>query len=132
MTMSDPVADMLSRIRNGYLAGKKKVSVPHSRIKKEIAEVLLENKFLKKVQVQGSKAAEKELILTLLYQQGKPSVEGIRKVTKPGLRVYVRTDKIPSIRWGYGVTIISTSKGLMTGKNAKKKNLGGEVICQVW
>ena len=130
--MTDPISDTLSRIRNGYLAGKKTVSCPHSRVKEKLVKVLVKEGFLGKVEVQGKKPAEKKINLFLKYDQGRPVVTGIKRISKPGLRVYARAGKIPPIRLGYGVTVISTSSGIMTGKEANKKNLGGEIICQVW
>lgn len=130
--MSDPVADMLTRIRNGYLVRKKTVEVPYSRIIQRIAKILVEEKFMAKAVVQGKKTVEKKIVLHLKYKGKEPAVTGIKRISKPGLRVYAKTKKIPTVREGFGVTIVSTPAGLMTNREAKKKNLGGEIICQVW
>jgi small subunit ribosomal protein S8 len=130
--MTDPIADMLTRIRNGYLVRKKEIKVPYSRVKQKIAEILVKENFIKEVKVLGKEVAKKKLVLVLKYKNKEPVVTEIRRVSRPGLRVYTRADKVPPIRLGFGVTIISTSSGLMTEKEAKKRNLGGEIICQIW
>ena len=132
MVMSDPIADMLARIKNGYLARKKTVSLPYSQVKEKIAEVLVKEGFLAKLEVQGKKPSEKKIILQLKYQKKKPVLTDIKRVSKPGLKIYARANKIPLVRTGFGITIISTSSGLMTDNQARKEKLGGEVICQVW
>lgn len=130
--MTDPIADMLTRIRNGYLAGKQIVDVPYSRLKEEIAKILVREKFLAEVKVQGKKPREKKIVLTLRYKGKEPALAGIKRISKPGLRVYAKAGKIPPVRLGFGITIVSTSSGLMTDREARRKNLGGEIICQVW
>lgn len=129
---TDPVADMLTRIRNGYLAGKKVVPVPYSKLKKAVASLLVNEGYLKSAEVEGKKPTEKQLKLDLRYSQGRPAIVGIKRLSKPGLRRYARADKIPPVRWGIGITVLSTSAGVMTDKEARKKNLGGEILCQVW
>ena len=130
--MTDPIADMLSRVRNGYLARKKLVLVPYSGIKKVIAKILLAEGYISQLEVVGKKPAEKKLQLKLKYDDGQPSITGIKRISKPGLRVHSRADKVPIVRLGSGLTIVSTNRGIMTDKQAKKKNLGGEIICQIW
>jgi small subunit ribosomal protein S8 len=130
--MSDPIADLLTIVRNGYLAKKKIVEAPYSRVKEAIVKILLAEDYLKKVEIQGKRAAEKKLVLELNYPLGKPALTGIKRVSRPGRRVYARADKIQPVRQGFGFNIVSTSAGLMTDKKSKKANLGGEVICQVW
>ena len=132
MTMTDPIADFLTRIRNGYLARKKVIQVPYSKIKGGLAQILVKENFLKSVEIEGEKPQEKKLILSLKYPGKEPALRGIERLSKPGLRLYARVDKIPRIQWGRGVVILSTPKGLMTDKEARKKKLGGELICQVW
>lgn len=132
MVMSDPIADMLTRIRNGYLVRKKAVEVPYSQIKEEIAKILVKEKFLAKIEIQGEKPSEKKIILSLKYKGKEPALTGIKRISKPGLRVYTKANKIPPVRLGFGINIISTPAGLMTDREARKKNLGGEIICQVW
>jgi small subunit ribosomal protein S8 len=123
----DPIADMLTIIRNGYLAKKQSVLIPSSKFKLAIANLLEREKFLGKVTKKDSK-----INIELLYEGQKPRLTQIKKVSKLGLRVYTKSKKIKKIKAGKGLTIISTPKGLMTDKEAKAKNLGGEVICQIW
>lgn len=130
--ISDPIADILTRIRNGYLVRKKAVEVPYSQIKEQIAKILVKEKFLAKTEIQGEKPPQKKIVLHLKYEGKNPALTGIKQISKPGRRVYTKADKIPAVRLGFGVTIVSTSAGLMIDREAKKKNLGGEVICQVW
>jgi len=130
--MSDPIADMLTRIRNGYLVRKKTVEVPYSQIIQKIAKILVREKFLTKIEIQGKKLAEKKVILHLKYKGKEPALTGIKRISKPGLRVYAKANKIPMVRLGFGITIVSTPSGLLTDREARKKNLGGEVVCQVW
>ncbi len=128
----DPIADMLTRIRNASMAGRKTVELPYSRFKEKAAQILVKERFLASVAVAGEKPAAKKLVLGLKYQGKEPVLHGIERVSKPGRRFYSRADKIARIRWGFGVTLVSTSAGLMTDKEAKQKNLGGELICRVW
>lgn len=130
--MSDPIADMLTRIRNSYLARKKTAEVPYSQVKEKIAKILIKEKFLTKMEIQGKKPVGKKIILSLKYEGKEPVLTGVKRISKPGLRVYAKAGKIPRVRLGFGITIISTPSGLMTDQEARKKNLGGEVICQVW
>lgn len=128
--MTDPIADFLIRIKNGYLAGKKQVEVPYSKIKEKIAQILVKEGYLKEFKIENLKF--KILKLTLKYEGKKPALEEVRRISKPGLRIYAKAKKIPAVRFGFGITIVSTSSGLMTLSQARKKNLGGEVICQIW
>lgn len=125
--MTDPIADFLIRIKNGYRAGKGVVTVPSSKVKQKLAQILLKEGFLAKVQKKAG-----DLELTLKYEGREPALTEVKRISKPGRRVYSQANKIPQVRRGYGITLISTPKGLMTGALAKKKNLGGEVIGQVW
>jgi len=123
----DPIADLLITIKNGYMAGKSSVSVPYSKFKLAVAKVLEAQKFVSNVQ------KEKNAInINLLYEDGKPKIADIKKVSKLGLRVYAKAKSIKTIKGGRGITVISTPRGVMTGKEAKAKKLGGEVICQIW
>lgn len=124
---TDPIADMLTIIRNGYLAKTKKVLVPRSKFKEEIAKTLVEAGYL-----ESYKIIEGKLEINLKYKNRKPVLEHIKRVSKPGLRVYKPNKKIGRIRSGFGISIISTPKGVMSSYDAKKKGLGGEIICQVW
>ena len=128
--MTDPIGDMLTRIRNGYLARKKMVKVPYSRIKEQMAEILVKEGYLAKLKVRSEKF--KILELGLKYEGKKPALTSIERVSKPGLRIYSPAKKIKQVCSGLGLSILSTSAGLMTNKEARKKNLGGEIICQVW
>lgn len=125
--LSDPIADMLTRIRNAYQAGHKTVKIPYSGFKKEICQVLLQNNYLK-----GLKKTKNNLELILQYHQGKPAITQIKKISKLSLRVYKAKNKLPYVLSGLGMAIISTSKGVMTANQARKKRLGGEIICEVW
>ena len=129
--MTDPIADMLTRIRNGYQARIKVVKLPHSKINQSIAKIMVKKGCLEEVKVAKEKKF-KILVLTLKYIGKRPAVNKIKRVSKPGLRVYCQSKKLKRPKLGIGFNIISTSNGLMTGKEAKKKNLGGEVICEIW
>lgn len=126
----DPIADMLTRIRNGARALHPVVEVPWSRLKESIAAVLRREGFLADFTVTGDKV--KTLRLHLKYRGKRCVIEGLRRVSKPGLRLYVGAREIPKVRGGLGVAIVSTSEGVMTGYEARRKNLGGELLCYVW
>ena len=128
--MTDPISDMLTRIRNAQRALLPNVVVPHSRIKESIAQILRTEGYVTDVAVEGK--AAKSIKLRLKYEGKKSVIEGMRRVSRPGLRHYVGATEIPRIRGGLGVAVISTSEGVMTGNQARKKNLGGEVLCYVW
>jgi len=128
---TDPIADMLTRIRNGYLAKKSHCEVPYSRIKEEIGQLLEREHFLEKVTVAGE-GKEKHLSLQLRYETGQPAVTKVRRISKPGRRVYSSSQELPRVLSGLGMAIVTTAKGVMTVREAKKQNLGGEVICYVW
>lgn len=130
--MTDPIADMLTRIRNGALARHERVDLPHSTVKEHIAQVLKAEGFVGDVRTSEG-AGLKTLTIVLRYSRDRASViDGVRRVSTPGRRVYVRHDRIPRIRSGIGVSILSTSKGVMTDKEARKQKVGGEIICTVW
>ena len=132
MGMTDPVADMLTRIRNGSKAGKKWIDVPASRLKKELARILTEEHFIEKFRYIEDKK-QGELRLYLKYDHDEvPIIKGIKRVSKPGLRRYSRADELPRVLNGLGVAIVTTSNGVMTDREARKKGVGGEVICYVW
>src|SRR5438309_8060182 len=128
--MSDPIADMLTRIRNGYLAGLSSVSVPHSRIKRELAELLSHEGWVGKVG--DKKDDDRSVTINLRYQSGLPVAEHIKRISRPGLRVYRKTSDLRPVRRGYGLVILSTSRGLMTGLEAKRSKMGGEVLVEIW
>lgn len=127
---TDPIADMLSRIRNGYLARKSEVLVPYSALLAKIAEILVRDGYLEKTEVEGK--GKRQLKLQLKYLDGRPAATKLLRVSKPGRRIYQGFKKLPRVIGGLGLAIVSTSKGVMTAEDAKKIGLGGEVICQVW
>ena len=132
MSMTDPIADMLTRIRNGLMANLQKVDVPSSNMKVSIATVLKNEGMIKNFKVI---ADQKQGILRiyLKYLNDKdPAISEIKRVSKPGSRVYVTTDEIPKVKSGYGIAILSTSKGIITDKLARETGVGGELICTVW
>jgi len=127
----DPISDMLTQIRNAQAVKKETVNVSFSNLKYEIAKVLEKEGFLKKVGKQGKKT-RKKIEIILKYDSGTPVISGLRRISKPGQRIYKKRREIKRVKGGYGKTIISTSKGLMTDREARKQKLGGEVICEVW
>ncbi len=132
MGMTDPLADMLTRIRNGCMVKKETVDMPGSKLKAEIAKVLKDEGYIKTFKtIKDDKQGI--LKLTLKYDNDRNSVvEGIKRISKPGCRVYARGKEVPKVINGYGIAIISTSKGLMVDREARKANLGGEILCNVW
>lgn len=131
MSMQDPIADMLTRLRNAGDAAKRTVSMPNSNMKVAIASVLKEEGFIGDFNVEGD-GAIKELTIAVKYFQGTPVIETIKRISTPGLRVYAEKDNLPSVNGGMGVALISTSKGVMTDKAARQAGIGGEVICSVF
>ena len=131
MSMSDPIADMLTRIRNGLRARKVSVEMPTSKSKTAIAGVLKEEGYITGFSVHGE-GAKKTLEVRLKYFQGEPVIEELERISKPSRRVYVNTDEMISVRNGLGVALISTSKGVLTDKAAREQRVGGEVICTVF
>lgn len=129
MSMQDPIADMLTRIRNGQAANKVAINMPSSKLKVAIANVLAAEGYIESVKV--LEGAKPELEITLKYFQGKPVVESIQRISRPGLRIYKRKDELPKVMGGLGVAVISTSKGVMTDRAARQAGLGGEIICYV-
>jgi len=132
MVVTDPVADFIIRIKNGYLVRKKLVEVPWSNMKEKMAEMLVKEGFLKKAQVKSGKGKFKTLELELKYEGKKPALTEVKRISKPGVRIYTKVNKIPRVKLGIGITIISTPQGLMTDREAKKNHQGGELVCQIW
>jgi len=128
--MTDPISDMLTRIRNAGRALLPNVEMPHSRMKENIANILKQEGYIAAVAVEGKPF--KTIKLQLKYQGKKNVIEGLRRISKPGLRHYVGATKIPRVLGGMGVAVVSTPEGVMTGTEAHKKNLGGELLCYVW
>ena len=132
MNSTDPIADMLTRIRNASLARHRELTLPSSRIKRDIARILVEEGFIESYAT-SQDGVQELLTIQLKYVEGKtPVVSGLKRISKPGLRVYARKTEIPRVLGGLGTAILSTSHGIMTGQNARKLNLGGEVLCYVW
>ena len=129
---TDPIADMLTRIRNAVMARHGSVTMPASKMKKQIADILKNEGFVKYCFLEAKKP-QGAIKIDLRYdEKGNPLLLGLKRVSKPGLRVYTHKDKIPSVYGGMGISIVSTSQGIMTGDNAKRKGVGGEVLCYVW
>jgi small subunit ribosomal protein S8 len=132
MNTTDPIADMLTRIRNASAARHRELTLPSSRIKREIARILVEEGFVDSFST-SQEGVQEMLRLQLKYVEGRtPVVSGLKRISKPGLRVYARKTEIPRVLGGLGTAILSTSQGIMTGSQARKLNLGGEVLCYVW
>ena len=129
--MVDPISDMLTRIRNASRALLPNVDLPHSRMKEGIANILKKEGYIAEVATEGGKV-RKTLKLKLKYDGKKGVIEGLRRVSTPGLRRYVSSTEIPRVRGGLGISIVSTSQGIMTGNQARKNNVGGELVCYVW
>lgn len=129
MSVQDPIADMLTRIRNGQAANKVAISMPSSKLKVAIANVLAEEGYVESFKV--VEGVKPELEITLKYFQNKPVVESIQRVSRPGLRIYKRKDELPKVMGGLGIAVVSTSKGVMTDRAARQAGLGGEIICYV-
>lgn len=127
MVVTDPISDMLTRIRNAYAVGKEFTEVPTSKVKLAILAILKEKGYVKDYMQE-----ERMIKVTLNYDGEKPKVSSLERVSKPGRRVYVKSDEIPTVLAGAGITIISTSKGIITGEEAKKSKLGGELIAKVY
>ena len=135
--INDPIADMLTRIRNAQMAGHAAVAMPSSNIKKEIARILKEEGFIEDYEVAtGEKASQNTLTIKIKYagerRSRKPVITGIERVSRPGRRVYTRHDEIPWVLSGMGISILSTPKGVMTGQRARQEGVGGEILCKVW
>ncbi len=128
--MTDTIADMLARIRNASRALHPTVEVPHSRLKEAIARLLKKEGYIADFAVEGK--VKKTLSLKLKYEGKRPVIEGLKRISKPGVRKYVGANEIPRVRGGLGIAIVSTPEGVMTGTQARRKNLGGELICYVW
>ncbi|MGD9129471.1 MAG: 30S ribosomal protein S8 [Candidatus Woesebacteria bacterium] len=131
MLITDPIADMIIRIKNALLAKKSEVTMPHSKIKAKIAEILLEHKYIEDYQVLEKKP-QPEIVIKLRYLGKRAAITNVKRLSKPGVRLYSPAKQIPQSLGGYGITIVSTNKGVMTDAEAKKLNAGGELLCQIW
>lgn len=125
--MTDPIADMLSRIRNAHLALHRNVSMPYSKIKEAIASILKQEGYVEDVKVEN-----RDITIQLKYYKGKAAIEGLKRISKSGRRVYVGATKIPCVQNGLGICILSTSMGVVDGSTARHSNVGGEMLCEVW
>ncbi len=131
MSMSDPIADMLTRIRNAQSVNKEQVSIPASKLKSAIASVMQDEGYITSFSIEGEESANKTLLIKLKYFDDQPVIESLDRISKPILRHYASKDDMPSVMNGLGIVIVSTPKGVMTGQAAKAQNIGGEVLCSV-
>ena len=132
MLMNDPIADMLTRVRNALIARHDTVTLPASNMKKAIAKIMLDEGYVKSVDYIAD-GLQGQIKIVLKYAEGKQSViKGLKRISKPGLRVYARTEELPKVLGGLGIAIVSTSKGVMTDKEARKAGVGGEVLAYIW
>ncbi|MEE9239628.1 MAG: 30S ribosomal protein S8 [bacterium] len=131
MSMTDPVADMLTRIRNGVLAGHQKIKIPSSKMKAQIAGILRAQGFIQSYDMQPGRLGRDDIVVEL-REDDKKVLNGLKRVSKPGRRVYVGKEDIPKVLNGLGIAIISTSKGLMTDEEAREAGVGGEFVCEIW
>ena len=132
MTMTDPIADMLTRIRNAQMVFHESVDIPHSKLKTKLAEVLKSEGYVRSFRV-ISDGRRRFIRIFLKYdEKGTPVIEGLKRISKPSRRVYIGYDDIPKVLNGYGVNLISTSKGILTDREARKMRVGGEILCSVW
>lgn len=127
----DPIGDMLTAIRNALAVRKTTVTLPFSNLKFEAATLLEKESLIEKVEKKG-RGSKKSMEITLKYDGGNPAIYGLKRVSKPSQRIYLPFKKIKKVKGGFGISIISTSKGLMTNKEARKKKIGGEILCEVW
>jgi len=130
--MTDPIADMLTRIRNASKTKLEKVDIPSSKLKVEIAKILKDEGYVKNVKLVKDRKQGVIRVYLKYADEEMPTIQGIKRISRPGRRMYVSSDSIPRVMGGLGVAILSTPKGIQTGKQAKKDNVGGEVICHVW
>ena len=137
MSVNDPIADMLTRIRNAVLAGHAQVAMPNSKIKAEIARILKDEGFIETFEVvDGEQALQKVLRLKIKYvgerRERRPVISGLERVSKPGRRIYVGSEAIPKVQNGLGISILSTSRGILEGGKARELHVGGELLCEIW
>jgi len=130
--MTDPISDFLIQIKNGYLARKANLIIPYSKIKEELANLLVKEGYLGKVEIQKAEKLKKNIQISLVYKGKQPKLTDVVRVSKISRRVYVSKEEIPQVLGGLGITIISTPLGLMTGQEARKRGVGGEIVCKIW
>ncbi|MCA9709924.1 MAG: 30S ribosomal protein S8 [Myxococcales bacterium] len=131
MSMTDPISDMLTRIRNATIAGHEELTLPASRVKRRIVEILKEEGYIEDFE-RHEEGPQGTLSIRLKWHGDQPAIEGLRRVSRPGQRRYARSSEIPKVRNGLGIMIVSTSKGMMTDRAARKAGVGGELICSIW
>lgn len=129
--MTDPIADMLIRIKNAQIVGQPVVRLPFSQLKFNLAQILEKEGFLGKIEKKG-KDIHKYIKIDLKYNNNSPAVSDVKRISKPSQRIYLKKEMIKPVKQGYGIAVISTSKGLMTNKEARKQKLGGELMCEIW
>lgn len=129
--MTDPIADMIIRVKNAFLASKATVEIPHSKMKEALAKILVAEGYVETFEVKAT-VPQKTIEIKLKYIGKVPAITEVRRLSKPGRRMYATVNDIPRALGGYGVTIVSTSKGVITDKDARKMNVGGELLCQIW
>lgn len=129
--MTDPIADMITRVKNAFMANKAEVSIPHSKVKEAVAKILESEGYVENFEVKPT-VPQKTIEIKLKYIGKIPAITEVRRLSKPGRRMYATTKDIPKSLGGYGVTIVSTSKGVITDSQARKLNVGGELLCQIW
>ena len=132
MNITDPIADMLTRIRNANNMNKEKVDIPASNLKYDIADVLKEEGFIRDCKMLESSPQNKIRVYLKYGDEGEQVISGLKRISKPGLRVYVNKDEIPKVLGGLGISVLTTSRGVLAGKKARKEGVGGEVLCYVW
>ena len=131
MTMTDPVADYLTRLRNAVQAKHKRVDIPASNLKRELTKLLLANKFIGSF-TEVKESAQGILRIQLKYSDGQPVISGLQRVSRPGLRQYTSSERIPRVLGGLGIAVMSTSRGVVTDREARRERIGGEIVCRVW
>jgi len=132
VSVTDPIADMLTRVRNALMANHEEVAMPSSRVKQEIARILKQEGFIRGYEVTPEGPKQQMRILLKYTEERTPVLSGLKRVSRPGRRLYARRDDIPRVKGGFGFAILSTSKGMMTGEEAYQAGVGGEVICYIW
>lgn len=129
--MTDPIADMITRIKNALMAGHAQIEFPHSKLKEAIAHILKSEGYIGEVKINPT-TPQATIVVQLKYIDNNPAITGVKRLSKPGRRLYAPAKQLPKTLGGYGITIISTSKGVVTDKQARKQNIGGELLCQIW
>jgi len=131
MTMTDPIADYLTRVRNAIQAGNKRLDIPASNLKRELTKLLVAQKYLAGF-TEVKESAQGVLRIQLKYNDGRPVITGLKRISTPGLRAYAAADAVPRVLGGLGIAVLSTSRGLLTDKQARQAKVGGEVLCEIW